>query len=247
MPNITVEICCGSADDVFRAKAAGAHRVELNAALFLGGLTPSIGALALAREADLGIMAMVRPRGGGFCYTERETQTMLLDAQELLDCGADGIVFGFLHEDGRVDQERCRKMMKVIGTKTSVFHRAIDVTPNWRDALDALMDLKINRVLTSGQAATALEGMDTVKEMRAYVAGRIEILPGAGIRANNVKALLTHTGCDQVHASMSSLRPDISTMGNPAIHFSGSQLPPEDSFSMADAARIRQFIDAVNV
>jgi copper homeostasis protein len=132
MRRINVEICCGSADDVFEAAGAGADRVELNSCLFLGGLTPSIGELLTAKGAGIKIMAMVRPREGGFCYTEREFETMLADAAELLKAGADGIVFGFLHLDGTVDKERCKAMMDVIGDKESVFHRAIDVVPDWR-------------------------------------------------------------------------------------------------------------------
>ena len=163
MDKIKIEICCGSAGDVLAAAGAGADRVELNSALFLGGLTPSLGALELARTAQVELMAMVRPREGGFCYTQEEFCTMLLDARRLLDAGADGIVFGFLHEDGTVDVRRCQAMLEVIGTRQSVFSRAIDVVPDWRAGLEALCALGVTRVLTSGQAPTAPEGADTIR------------------------------------------------------------------------------------
>ncbi|MEG2697655.1 MAG: copper homeostasis protein CutC, partial [Ruthenibacterium sp.] len=99
MKHITLEICCGSVDDVYQAQRAGADRVELNASMFLGGLTPSIGAMKTAKKAGVEIMAMVRPREGGFCYTAHEYAAMLEDAKSLLAAGADGIVFGILHAD----------------------------------------------------------------------------------------------------------------------------------------------------
>ena len=134
------EVCCGSAEDAIEAAKGGAQRVELNSDLFHGGLTPTIGALQVAkRHIDIPVMCMVRPREGGFCYTDVEFEVMLADARALLDTGADGIVFGFLHEDGTVDRERTRQMLEVIGDKTSVFHRAIDVTPDVFAALDALI------------------------------------------------------------------------------------------------------------
>lgn len=105
MGNTVVEICCGSVDDVLEAQRAGAHRVELNSSLFLGGLTPTIGALMEAKRLAPGmqVMTMVRPRAGGFCYTQADYRTALVDARELLGHGADGIVFGFLRSDGTVD------------------------------------------------------------------------------------------------------------------------------------------------
>lgn len=246
MSKILVEICCGSADDVLQAKAAGANRVELNSSLFLGGLTPTVGELRVAQKSGLPILCMVRPREGGFCYTEAEFETMLLDAKSLLDAGADGIVFGFLHGDGSLDVERCRQMVAVIGGKQSVFHRAIDVVQDWRGAIDSLCSLGVTRILTSGQAPSVHYGMQTVRSMREYAAGRIQILPGAGIQLNNVNEIVTQTGCDQIHVALSKSHSDLSTAGNPSIFFGGVLYPPEDHFSMADAEQIRTLIGKVN-
>lgn len=246
MTKIKVEICCGSADDVLQAKEAGADRVELNSSLFLGGLTPTVGELQISRRTGLPIMCMVRPREGGFCYTEAEFETMLLDARILLDAGADGIVFGFLHQDGTVDEVRCRRMMDVIGQRQSVFHRAIDVVPDWRKALDLLCDLGITRVLTSGQQPSVHYGMQTVHDMLDYANGRIEILPGAGINLINAKEIVEKTGCSQIHAALNCSHMDHSTRANPAIYFGGALYPPEDLFSIADRRQIQALIHTVN-
>lgn len=239
---ITVEICCGSADDVFTAKQAGAHRVELNCALFLGGLTPSIGEMHIARQAGIDILAMVRPRSGGFCYTNKEFETMLADAEALLQAGAAGIVFGILLPDGTVDMPRCQKMLEVIGPHQSVFHRAIDVVPDWRAALDSLCELGFDRVLTSGQRPSVRDGIETVRSMVEYAAGRIEILPGAGIRLENVLQIVKQTGCNQVHAAFGTTARDSSSAAVPDIHFGGALYPPEDGYPTTNGVQVEKLV-----
>lgn len=246
MSKIIVEICCGSADDVFQAKKAGADRVELNSSMFLGGITPSIGEFQVAKKAGLPIMAMVRPREGGFCYTDIEFETMLMDAQALLEAGADGIVFGFLHQDGTIDKERCKKMMKVIGDHVSVFHRAIDVVPDWKATMDILIELGVTRILTSGQEPSVHYGVETVREMNEYASDRIEILPGAGIRLNTVNEILKKTNCSQFHIALPKSCSDNSTSNNPEIFFGGALYPPEDRFAMADEKQIHSIVKEVN-
>ena len=163
------EICCGSAADAIAAWKGGARRVELNSDLFHGGLTPTLGALRVVRREAPGlrVMCMVRPREGGFCYTDTEYAVMREDARAFLENGADGIVFGFLHEDGTVDEGRTREMRALIGAREAVFHRAIDVTPDWKAALDTLIDIGVTRVLTSGQRPTVPEGAETLRAMIA--------------------------------------------------------------------------------
>ena len=118
MNHVLLEVCCGSADDVIEAYKAGADRVELNSDLFHGGLTPTVGTLAVAkRETDLPIMTMIRPREGGFCYTEAEFQVCLEDARTLLERGADGLVFGFLTSDGEIDLERTGMRQRLRGRR----------------------------------------------------------------------------------------------------------------------------------
>lgn len=204
MAVLIFETCCASAADVAASAAAGADRAELNSALELGGLTPTGGTLELSRELapDIRIMSMIRPRQGGFCYSEAEFKTMMKDAEKLLKAGADGIVFGILNSDGTVDRERCRELVALAGDREKVFHRAMDVVPDWREALDVLAELGFNRVLTSGQAASAPEGTELIRLMREYSAGRIGVLPGAGVRPENASELLKLTGCRQLHMSV---------------------------------------------
>lgn len=237
MSKVLLEVCCGSADDVIEAHRAGADRVELNSDLFHGGLTPTLGELIVAkRETGMRIMTMVRPREGGFCYTQAEFDTALEDAKLLLSHGADGLVFGFLHQDGTLDVERTRIMAELArdAGRESVFHRAIDVTPDWRAALDALMDLGITRVLTSGQEPDVSLGTATVREMIEYAAGRIQILPGAGITARNMDRVIAETGCRQIHLAAHRSCTDASAANNRSIYYGGCLYPPEDRFQVID-------------
>lgn len=238
MHNILLEVCCGSADDVIQAHKAGADRVELNSNLFHGGLTPTIGELLVAkRETGMKIMTMVRPREGGFCYTDAEFATAVEDAKQLLANGADGLVFGFLHPDGTLDFARTRVLAELAQAagKETVFHRAIDVVPDWRATLDALVDLGITRVLTSGQEPDVSLGTRTVREMIEYAAGRIQILPGAGITARNMDRIIAETGCSQIHLAAHKPQYDTSVNNNRAIYYGGCLYPPEDRFNVIDS------------
>ena len=237
MKKILVEVCCGSADDVIEAKKAGADRVELNSDLFHGGLTPTVGSLLVAkRETGMKIMTMVRPREGGFCYTEAEFAVAIEDAKQLLANGSDGLVFGFLHTDGTIDVERTAILAKLAHSagKEAVFHRAIDVVPDWKQALDTLIDLNITRVLTSGQEADVSNGTETVREMIRYAAGRIQILPGAGITARNYQRIVAETDTDQIHLAAHRSVADTSVLNNRSIFYGGCLYPPEDRFNMID-------------
>ena len=185
---------------------------------------------------------MVRPREGGFCYTKAEFATAVEDAKQLIIHGADGLVFGFLHEDGTVDTDRCRAMLDVIGQRQSVFHRAIDVVPDVNAALDALIALGVTRVLTSGQRPTVPEGAMTIRAMREYCAGRMEVLPGGGVTAENAAWCRRTIGCEWLHAAMHRTEYDRSCGGNPAIYFGGAVYPPEDRFSLTHAEDVAAFI-----
>ena len=247
MRNIKIEVCCGSADDVIQAEKSGADRAELNSCLFFGGLTPTIGELETAIEStsNIEILTMARPRQGGFCYTDAEFRTALKDARELLAHGSKGIVFGFLNQDGTVDMDRCKAMMEVIGDKVSVFHRAIDVVPDWKEALDQLCQLGVTRVLTSGQEPDVFYGVDTVKEMIEYAAGRIEILPGAGITMKNAKRIIEYTGCTQIHVARHKPCYDYSTSNNSSIYYGGALYPNEERYEMIDKDYISGVIQSI--
>ena len=245
MKQRVIEVCCGSADDVIEAWKAGADRVELNSDLFHGGLTPTVGSLRVAkRETGLPVMTMIRPREGGFCYTEAEFAVCLEDARVLLENGADGLVFGFLHPDGTIDRERTKELTGIARAagKDAVFHRAIDVVPDWRAALDTLIGLGGTRVLTSGQAPDVSWGTAVVREMIAYAAGRIQILPGAGITPLSLERVLEDTGAGQIHVAIHRTLPDTSTVNNRAIFYGGCLYPPEDRFSILDREAVGELV-----
>jgi copper homeostasis protein len=202
-----VEVCCATLEEARRAADCGANRIEFNSALETGGVTPSLGALRLVqnrvKKAGIENAVMLRPRGGDFCYNGAEFETMLLDGKLLLEEGADYIVFGILKPDGSIDAERCRILMAECGKGALfVFHMAFDEAPDWKTALDTLTALGFQRVLTKGQAATAAAGTETLREMISYAGQRIEILPGGGVRAHNVRSIIEKTGCSQIHFSL---------------------------------------------
>ena len=139
-----LEICCGSFEDAMTAYECGVRRIELNSALSLGGLTPSLGSLIMTKQyTDLEVMAMIRSRGAGFCYTEYQYEQMLEDMKLMLAYGSDGIVFGFLKEDRTIDEKRCREFVENIHNegRQAVFHRAFDCAKDANQAIETLIDL----------------------------------------------------------------------------------------------------------
>ena len=250
---ILFEVCCGCTEDAVQAERGGADRIELNSALFLGGLTPSIGALeAVKAQVKIPVMCMVRPREGGFCYTAFDYDTVCRDALALVRAGADGVVFGFLNDDGTVDAARCADFLGRVRAENpeveTVFHRAIDGVPDVFAALDTLTALGVTRVLTSGQRASAPQGAETIRKMLAHAAGRIDILPGGGVNAGNVRGFIAETVVKSVHASARSLRRDTSVCGNPEIFFGGKidgRGVPEDEYKVTDSALVGAVVRAI--
>ena len=242
--NARLEVCIASLEDAIVAAHRGADRLELNSALPLGGLTPSLGLLRRVRQAvRIPVIAMVRPRAGGFCYNDGDLAVMLEDTAALLHEGADGVAFGVLKEDGSVDVRRCALLMHEIGPAQAVFHRAFDVTPDPFAAMEALIDLGVPRIMTSGQQPTAEAGTKMIKELIDRAAGRIEILAAGSIRPHNVAALIAATKCDQVHASLRSLREDRSTQARPALRFSVEHNLREDQLDGTDEAMVREMVE----
>jgi copper homeostasis protein len=241
MGQILLEICCGSAEGALEAAAGSADRVELCSALFLGGLTPSLGSLLQVKQlAKIPVMAMNRPRAAGFCYSGTEFAVMERDADLLLEHGADGIVFGILNDDGTVDIERTRTLRKRIAPRQAVFHRAFDVTPDPFRALNELIDIGITRVLTSGQKNGAPEGFALIAKLIEHARDRIEVLPGAGIGLDNARELVAATRCTQIHLAAFKQRQDTSTQANPNIKFGSETGPSESTFALTDRVLVRR-------
>ena len=247
MKKILVEICCGSIDDAVEAAAGGADRVELCSALFLGGLTPSLGTVLEAKaRLKIPVMVMIRPRAGGFCYTEAEMSSMERDAELAHANGADGLVFGVLRPDGTIDVQRCRRILARVGHQQKVFHRAFDVTPDPLAALNQLIDLGFTRILTSGQQDAAPDGTELIRRLIDEADKKIEILPGGGIRPAYIAEIVRQTGCEQVHLTAFKSLADTSTHARPAVTFGGALQPREDQFQMTDRDLVRKIISSTH-
>jgi copper homeostasis protein len=243
---VLLEVCCGSLDDAIEAELGGADRVELCSCLFFGGLTPSIGSVIEAkRRLKIPVIVMIRPRGGGFCYTEPEFAAMQRDAEATLAKGADGIVFGILNSDGTVDFDRNRRLCELAGGRESVFHRAIDVTPDPFSALDQLIELGFTRVLTSGQQPSVPEGLDLIQRLTERAAGRITVMPGGGIRPNAVQEVIARTGCKQIHVAAWKPQHDSSAELRPQVTFGGALYPPENRYEIADRDVIARIAETI--
>jgi len=248
LANILLEIVASTVDDCLAAESGGADRIELCAAISTGGLTPSLGTLVEAKErGSLPLMAMVRPRAGGFCYSEGDFAAMQRDAEFLLEHGAEGVVFGILHSDGTVDTTRCGTMLELAGGRQTVFHRAFDVVPDAFRALEELIDLGFTRLLTSGQQKTALEGSNLIRRLIDRARERIEVLSGSGIREHNVRELIDATGCTQVHMTAFSAHVDPSAAASP-LHFGsipGSTPPAYEHVDRETVQRMKETLDAI--
>ena len=229
---VLLEVPVAAVEDALAAQAGGADRLELNAALALGGLTPSLGTLMDVKgAATLPVLVMVRPRPGGFAYSAADFRVMQRDTDLALQHGADGVVFGILTAEGHVDGERCRRLVRQVGERAAVFHRAFDVTPDPFAALEQLIDLGFRRVLSSGQEETAYNGAPLLAALIRRGAGRIEVLPAGGINRFTVTDVVARTGCDQVHASLRTTREDRSVAARPQVAFGGAVKVPEDRYT----------------
>ena len=212
--HILVEVCLESAADAVAAAAGGADRLELCADLAAGGLTPSVDAVHEVLAATrLPVVAMVRCRGGDFDYSSAEHGEMGKQAQTLLAMGVAGIVYGGLDEDGMPAVEALRRMRAAANTASRgraelVYHRAFDHVSDPHAALEVLIDCGVDRVLTAGHPDGVMHGLDLLAELVAQAGERITVMPGGGVRADNVAEVLRRTGAREVHFSA---RPDPAT------------------------------------
>ncbi|MBQ6479279.1 MAG: copper homeostasis protein CutC [Erysipelotrichaceae bacterium] len=202
--NTTIEICIGNIDDAVKVASYPIDRIELNSALELGGLSPSLETIrTLKKTIAVPLCCMCRPRGGDFCYSEREYETMLMDAEAMLKAGADGIVFGFLHKDRTIDVERTGTMTDLVHSyqKEAVFHKAFDETEDLDRSTRELISCHVDRILTSGRAVypEILQGCKILHDLHEKYQKQIAFLPGGGVRIENIRDVLQISGCGQVH------------------------------------------------
>ena len=235
------EVCAGSVQDCINAQLGGADRVELNSALHLGGLTPSLAMLKLVKEkTSLKVICMDRPRAAGFCYDDVEIETMFEDAKILLENGADGISFGFLNFDATINMTETKKMVELIHQyqKEAVFHRAFDCVDDPMHAIKQLIDFGVDRILTSGLQPTAMQGTSVLEKLQSECGNQIELLAGSGINANNIRALKEQTGLHQFHGSCKEWCKDpTTTVGNVSYAYHES-----DDYDCVSLEKVRSIV-----
>ena len=243
MPNPIFEVCVDSVDSAVAAEQGGATRVELCAALLEGGLTPSAGTIAITRaQVSIGLQVMIRPRGGDFLYSDTEFASMKHDIELAKHLGANGVVFGLLTAAGDIDSDRTRVLLDHAKPMNVTFHRAFDMTRDPIAALETLIELGINRVLTSGQEVSALEGAELVHGLLVHADDKIIVMPGGGITEQNIKKVLDTTGAKEIHVTGTRTKNSTMTFRNDRCFMGGVIRPPEYSMTITDADRIRALV-----
>ena len=219
-----IEICANSVESAVKAQEGGAYRVELCAGIPEGGTTPSFGDIRMARQLlqKTKLNVIIRPRGGDFLYSQLELDIMLHDIKVARQLGADGVVFGCLTADGNVDVRAMKMLMNAVGDMSVTFHRAFDMCKNPQEALEQIISLGCNRILTSGQEPNAVKGIPLLKELVKQADGRIIIMPGCGVNPNNILQIAEETGASEFHFSGRSTYESGMIYRNPKVSMGGT-------------------------
>lgn len=247
--SIVLEICIDSAEAAIAAQQGGANRVELCDNLLEGGTTPSAGTIAVARKhIDIDLNIIIRPRGGDFCYSEVEFEVMKYDVEQARRLGANGVVIGLLNPDGTVDVTRTAELVELARPLSVTFHRAFDMSRDPHEALETLISLGIDRVLTTGQESSALEGLDLITELVRHAADRIIMMPGlfSGLSERNVAKIVGQSGAKEIHTTASGTSDSRMTYRNLRSFMGGELRPPEFTRTVTDSNRVRDFVRAIN-
>lgn len=233
------EICVDSIDGVHAAENGGGNRIELCDNLLEGGTTPSYGMIRTAVETlSIPVNVIIRPRGGDFCYSQHEFTAMRYDVETAKELGANGVVIGILKEDGTIDVGRTRELVEVARPLSVTFHRAFDMSRDPFQALEELIELGIDRVLTSGQEVSVLEGLDTIKALVKQAGERIVVMPGGDITERNIGKIAGPSGAKEFHfAAMSRVESQMSYR-NHRPFMGGALRPPEFCRMDTDAQRV---------
>ena len=238
---ILIEACVTSVSCALGAQEAGALRVELCDNLHQGGTTPGPGSIIAARALlDIGLNVMIRPRGGDFLYTDLEFEIMKTEVAYCSRHGVDGVVFGILRADGMVDVDRCAELVELAGTMSTTFHRAFDMTCDPIASLNDLIALGIDRVLTSGQRPSALEGIDLIAELVREAGDRIIIMPGVGIDADNVAEVIRRSGAREFHVYTQTVKPSLMGYCNPKVFMGTDPDLDEYAWDVIDVEALRR-------
>jgi copper homeostasis protein len=240
-----IEIATSDFTTTKAAVDGGADRIELCANLGEGGTTPSYGHIRQCRESfDVLIYPIIRPRGGDFLYTEEEFRLMLHDVKLCRELGCDGVVVGMLHRDGSVDIRRTARLADAAYPLGVTFHRAFDRCRDPFEALEQLAQTGIERVLTSGQQPLAPQGQELIAQLNQAAGDRITVMPGSGVRKENIKTLAERTGCLEFHASLRKTGPGSMEFIHPAFagsaeSYSNNVIDPEDVRALREALHAR--------
>jgi copper homeostasis protein len=203
-----LEICANSYESAINAQIAGAHRIEICSELSLGGITPSYGLLKkISKEISIPVHVLIRPRSGDFCYAESEFQQMKTDILRCKKLGFQGIVAGVLTKKNQIDIEKTKQLIALSKPLSFTFHRAFDIVSNPKKALKTLLDLGVDRILTSGTKEKAAEGIELLKALKKIANKKVIILPGSGINKDNV-VLFKNAGFEEIHTSASKIITD---------------------------------------
>lgn len=208
MNRVSVEVCVDSIDSLNNAIIGGSDRIELCSSLPLGGISPTFGLTQYAvKHSKVPVYAMVRPRSGDFLFTADEVAMMCDEIQFFRECGVNGIVIGALTENANLDVKAIKRWMDSANGLGVTFHRAFDLVHSHHTALETLIDLGCERVLTSGGCATAFEGIDNLKSLVEQADGRISVMPGCGVNQHNAKSIIEATGASEIHLSAKIAHP----------------------------------------
>lgn len=242
--NYTIEIATSDFLTTRAAVEGGADRIELCANLAEGGTTPSFGQMKQCRASfAVQLYPIIRPRGGDFLYTAEEKQIMLEDVQLCRQLGMDGVVIGLLLADGRIDREGTARLVEAAYPMGVTFHRAFDRCVDPLAALEELIGLGCERILTSGQQPGAPDGVELIRQLQEAADGRIVIMPGSGVRADNVRWLADQTGCHEFHSSLRGKQASQMKFIHPA--FAGSAESYQNN--SIDPENVRQFRAALQI
>ena len=241
MKKFKLEICLDSVESAIEAEKGGADRVELCDNLFEGGTTPSYGEIKLTREKiNIGLQVIIRPRGGDFCYTDIEFEVMKQDIQLCKELGVDGVVIGILLPDGSIDVTRSKELVNLARPMNVTFHRAFDMANDYKKALEDVIETGANRLLTSGQESSAIEGMFLIKELLTIAKDKIIIMPGAGITNSNIDFFLKETNAKEIHLAVQKSSKSKMKFQPNHIFMGGYLHLPEFSIFRSDATEINK-------
>jgi copper homeostasis protein len=244
--NILFEACVDSVEAAVAAQAGGAGRVELCAALLEGGLTPSDGTIRLAKQQlHIPVHVIIRPRGGDFLYSATEFEVMKFDIERCKALSVDGVVTGILNPDGTVDEQRTAELIELARPMKVTFHRAFDMTRDPFEALETLIALGVERILTSGQEDSAYEGLDLISELVKKAKGRIIIMPGAGITEKTIGKIVAQSGVTEIHATAFVTQESAMQFRNVRCYMGGLLRPPEFSLQATSAEKVSALLKAI--